>query len=80
MTLRTRCTAVMIQMTVLITGGRDGSALDTVECYDPASGTFTAMSSNLTIPRYGHTATLLTDGFVIITGGVVNNDGVEYFY
>jgi hypothetical protein len=58
---------------VLITGGTRTAdvgliALASAELYDPASGTFTP-TGDLTVPRWGHTATLLPDGRVLITGG-----------
>jgi hypothetical protein len=40
-----------------------------VELYDPASGTWTTTES-LDPGRYGHTATLLSDGEVLVAGGV----------
>lgn len=58
---------------VLMTGGSqfaDASpvALASAELYDPARGTF-APTGDLTVPRWGHTATLLRDGRVLIVGG-----------
>ena len=59
---------------MLIAGGswRDGSA----EVYDPKTGTFTRTGSMTTdhefhtaTARYSHTATLLSDGRVLIAGG-----------
>jgi hypothetical protein len=53
---------------VLIVGGNTSSGDLTAELYDPASGTF-ADSGSTTVPRAGHTATLLLDGRVLIAGG-----------
>lgn len=62
--------------TVLISGGQDsfGNALNSAEIYTPATGTFTLTqdangTSNMALARYSHTATLLPDGTVLITGG-----------
>ena len=49
---------------VLVAGG--GS--QTAELYDPVSGTFTATTGSMSEGRTGHTATLLLDGTVLVTG------------
>ena len=63
---------------VLITGGvksgfmvEDSGPRNTAEIYDPATGTFQA-AGWMRIAREGHTATLLPDGRVLITGGLTN--------
>jgi hypothetical protein len=61
---------------VLIVGGRDNNctgncdvySLRTAEIFDPSTGLFTP-TADLHISRYGHTATLLPDGRVLILGG-----------
>lgn len=64
---------------VLIAGGREcdtlvfdncfGNPLSSAELFDPATETFSATGS-MSIARTGHTATLLTDGTVLVAGGV----------
>ena len=58
---------------VLITGGsgstRGNSELSSSELYNPATGTFT-VTGNLNTARYGHTATLLSNGMVLVAGGI----------
>ena len=55
---------------VLIAGGEGSSGfLTTAELYDPATGTFTIAGGSLNTARVGHTATMLNNGMVLITGG-----------
>ena len=60
---------------VLLTGGVQNagfrSELSSAEIYDPAAGTFSATGS-MTVPREGHTATILRDGRVLVAGGSDN--------
>ena len=61
---------------VLVTGGRDAQqnffALSSAEIFDPfanqGAGAFTAIG-NMNSPRFKHTATLLSNGTVLIAGG-----------
>jgi hypothetical protein len=69
------CTATLLSDgKVLIAGGRDSEdvfdafPLNDAELFNPASGTFT-VTGGMTQVRYGHTATLLNNGQVTLTGG-----------
>jgi hypothetical protein len=48
--------------------GHDWRVLSTTEMFDPSVGTFTSIGS-MGDARFGHTATLLRDGRVLIVGG-----------
>ena len=70
---------LLLKGRVLITGGFDNQhpelMYDSAELYDPANGTFSSAGS-MTHGRGGHTATLLSDGRVLIAGGLdVNGAG-----
>ena len=52
-----------------LTGGVAEPTLLTAELYDPDTGTFSA-TGNLTTSRSSHTATLLSNGTVLIAGGL----------
>jgi hypothetical protein len=66
---------------VLVAGGRvqlsDGSGdgpISSAELYDPATGTWTA-TGPMVEARYDHTATLLSNGAVLVAGGCCISDG-----
>ena len=43
--------------------------LASAEIYDPVTGTFTALNVKMVQPRYDHTATLLLNGKLLLSGG-----------
>lgn len=72
-TPRLHCTATLLQNgKVLIVGGlatnNDQTASNTAELFDPATGLFQP-TGNMASARFGHSATLLSDGRVLIAGG-----------
>jgi hypothetical protein len=57
---------------VLVTGGSDRNGeLATAELFDPTTGMFTLTTGNMETKRSNHTATLLSNGNVLVTGGDV---------
>ncbi|HEX8291154.1 MAG TPA: Ig-like domain-containing protein, partial [Pyrinomonadaceae bacterium] len=50
--------------------GAGGEVLGAAEVFDPAAQQFTDLQADGLTPRAGHTATLLTDGRVLLVGGV----------
>jgi len=67
---------------VLIAGGGRGRAsigsftiVNTAEVYDPVANTFTPLTATMTTGRGQHTATLLPNGQVLLTGGSKGTSG-----
>jgi hypothetical protein len=79
-TTRARNTSTLLTNgMVLIAGGTvdsSGSAHATAELYNPATGTFAATTGIMTFSRADHTATLLSNGMVLIAGGY-NGNGIH---
>jgi hypothetical protein len=64
---------------VLLTGGIQGTppattVLAEAELYDPTTGSFSQTLGSLATARQWHTATLLTNGTVLVTGGFLDNN------
>lgn len=60
----------------MVVGGidnSDGTVIASVEIYDPEADTWTATGS-LNVARAGHTATLLPNGRVFVTGNQATQD------
>ena len=67
---------------VLITGGighTGGPASFSAEIYDPNTGVFKPTGETMWAPRYGHSATLLANGKVLIAGGL-GRDYLDIYY
>ncbi len=64
---------------VLVVGGRQ-EGTTAAQLYDPANGTW-ALAASMGTPRRGHTATLLKNGKVLVTGGVsVDTSGPSWIW
>ena len=69
---------------VLVAGGLtfdfdfDGTRLDSAELFDPATGTWSS-AGDLNRGRFGHTATLLLDGRVLVAGGFNSLEDAELY-
>lgn len=78
-TARARAAATVLSAngTVLVSGGQSASgatgALASAEIYNPLTNTWTA-TCPMNVARYFHTSTQLTDGTVLITGGIDANN------
>jgi hypothetical protein len=64
---------------VLVVGGNRGNtspaSVDTAELYDPSTGIW-SFTSSLNAGRYWHTATLLSNGKVLVAGGINGSGSV----
>jgi hypothetical protein len=70
---RSSSTATLLPDGRVLIGGLNlqsgyGMAISHADLYDPITGTFSA-TGNMLAPRASHTATLLTDGTVLLAGG-----------
>jgi uncharacterized protein YjdB len=58
---------------VLVSGGSTcslpGCPTNAAEIFDPVANTFTLVSGGMNVPRFDHSATLTTNGQVVIAGG-----------
>jgi N-acetylneuraminic acid mutarotase len=62
-------TATLLQNgKILLVGGRNGTAVASVELYDPSSNAW-SFAAPMSTPRGYHTATLLPNGKVLVVGG-----------
>ena len=72
---RARASATRMQdgRVMVVAGMPDGSFFNShgsAEIYDPATGTFSAVASSLTMPRATHVSALMGDGSVVVYAGI----------
>jgi hypothetical protein len=69
--LSSEAATLMPNGTVLVTGASTGTGFATTraELFDPATSRWQPTTWPMATPRYGHTATLLPDGKVLLVGG-----------
>jgi Galactose oxidase, central domain len=76
----THSATLLANGTVLIAGGQGNingqAAWNTAEIFNPSNQTFTLLVGQMTTTRAQHTATLLTDGTVLLVGGQNTNGTV----
>ncbi|CAF4287176.1 unnamed protein product, partial [Adineta steineri] len=53
---------------VLLTGGTNGSPLNSAEIYDPIANTWTS-TGTMSVGRQYHTVSVLGNGKILVTGG-----------
>ena len=58
----------------MVIGGKECSALSVVDIYDPAARSW-SLAAPLQQGRFGHTATVLPDGWVAVVGGFKGSQG-----
>ncbi|MHC5020141.1 MAG: hypothetical protein ACYTGX_08540 [Planctomycetota bacterium] len=61
-------------------GGPAGSPLNSGETWDVVSGNWTSVTNTMSQGRFGHSASLLPNGFVLIVGGNNNFDRTAELY
>jgi hypothetical protein len=64
---------VLVGGGLVVVGNAIYAALATAEIFDPNTGMFVASKGSMSFARSNHTATLLNDGTVLITGGLDRN-------
>jgi N-acetylneuraminic acid mutarotase len=63
----------------LALGGKNdlGAPLDNVEMFDPTTNEWSLLPTTMTSKRWGHAACTLSDGRVVVAGGLTEYDPVD---